>query len=232
MKLIVIGGGCFGTTQARRLIAAMERGIIGMSEVVVVDRNSDPPARAALEGESRVTFVKSGWFDYLDGYFGLQPGTTGDQLIPAHIAPHLLLEVAMSRIRRETGRSVALEPVRETFKLPFEKEGDNGVKYISAAAWLCPFACIEPEVCPAIRGRRDWDLSSLVPSVMGGVTDMTVVFKTTHFAWGVGTIPCDLIASSYGSVVKMLRSDERRSYSVAVATTSNCHGVVGMLRIM
>lgn len=232
MKLIVIGGGCFGTIQTERLLKAMERGAIGSATIVVVDRNTDPPARKKFGKLKNVEFARSNWFDYLSDYFQGTGNAEGDRIIPAHIAPHLLFEVAASAIRRGTGRNVETEPVAETFNLPFEKEGAGGVRYISAAAWLCPFACIEPELCPATRGPRNWDLGGLVPRVMRDSVDASLVFKTTHFAWGVGTIPCDLISSSYNSVIRMVNgSDRSRVFHVAVATTSNCHGVVGKLRI-
>lgn len=232
MKLIVIGGGCFGTIQTGRILKAMERGAIGRATVVIVDRNSDPPARKEFGMVKDVVFAKSDWFDYLRDYFQGDGRAAGDQIIPAHIAPHLLFEVAASAIHKGTGRKVDPEPVGKVFNLLFEKEGAGSVRYISAAAWLCPFACIEPDVCPATRGPRSWDLSSLVPEVMGDSVDASIVFKTTHFAWGVGTIPCDMISSSCNSVIGMVNgADSSRIFHVAVATTSNCHGVVGRLKI-
>jgi uracil-DNA glycosylase family 4 len=102
--------------------------------------------------------VKSDWYDYLGAYFS-NPAHGGDRIVPAHIAPHLLFQVAVSNVAIRTGRRVDMESVNGTFDLPFDKAGEGGIRYISAAAWLCPFACIEPEICPAIRGDRDWDLS-------------------------------------------------------------------------
>ena len=231
MNLIVIGGGCFGKVQTGRLLTAMDRGLIRKSLIVVVDRNRDHPAGTAYMGRKEVSFVQSDWSSYLKEYFSGYRQGSGDQLVPAHIAPHLLFESASSEVGARTGRKVVFEPVTDSFGLPFEKEAPGGIRYISAAAWLCPFSCIEPEVCPATRGPRDWDLSHLVPKVMKKSADMCVVFKTTHYAWGVGTISCDSIAASYESIAALVGNAGGKSVRVAVATTSNCHGVVGMLRI-
>lgn len=209
----------------------MDRGMIGRSSIIVVDRNGDHQAARAYGGRKEVSFVQSDWSLFLKSYFSGYRHGSGDMLVPAHIAPHLLFESAMSEVEARTGRRAVLEPVRDSFGLPFEKEGPGGIRYISAAAWLCPFSCIEPEICPAIRGPRDWDLSSMVPDIMGKSVDMSVVFKTTHYAWGVGTIPCDSIDASYESMARLARGAGERSVRVAVATTSNCHGVVGLLRI-
>lgn len=230
MNLIVIGGGCFGTAQAGRLLTAIDRGLVPGGHIIVVDRNERPPARAALGEQQHISYVQSDWLAFLRDYFGRSPSSE-DQLVPAHIAPHLLLEVAASVIGGRTGRPVLHEPVTASFGLPFESRGEGGIKYISAAAWLCPFSCIEPEICPAIRDKRDWDLSTLVPAVMSKSADMSLVFKTTHFAWGVGTIPCRSVRDAFMSVISRAASSPDKHLHVSVATTSNCHGVVGMLGI-
>lgn len=230
LKIIVIGGGCFGRAQTGRLLRAMEMGAIPRAVISIVDRNDTPPAFSDFGNSPGVEFVRSDWASFLDGYFSRYSAGSGDMLVPAHIAPHLLFETARSYLSRSTGLDTSEEKVTGRFDLPFDREGPGGIRYISAAAWLCPFACIEPEVCPATRGERSWDLSKLVPRVMDGKADLTAVFKTEHYAWGVGTISCDSIADAYGQMVKTALSSGR-GISVVVATTSNCHGVVGRFRV-
>lgn len=231
VELLVIGGGCSGTFHSERLLTAIGRGLIEKSELVIVDRNSENMATGRFAGRDGVTFVRSDWSTFLRGYFEKYSPGAGSRLIPAHMAPHLLFEVAASHVAARTGSTVEMEPVTASFGLPFDKEGEKGIRYISAAAWLCPFSCIEPGTCPATRGPRDWDLSVLVPQVMKSKADLSVVFKTTHFAWGVGAISCDSIISAYEGIVELARNKNGRSMHVAVATTSNCHGVVGMLKV-
>lgn len=232
MDLVVIGGGCSGSFHAARLLTAIERGLIEKSRLLIVDRNSENRATENLTRRDSVSFVRADWFTFLRDYFdNYRPGS-GARLIPAHMAPHLLFEVAASHVAARTGMSVEMEPLHASFDLPFDKEGERGIRYISAAAWLCPFSCIEPEICPATRGTRDWDLSVLVPRVMKSKADMSVVFKTTHFAWGVGAIECDSIISAYERIVELSKKKENgRNLHIAIATTSNCHGVVGMLKV-
>lgn len=232
MDLLIIGGGCSGSFHAERLLTAIDRGLLEGSRLFIVDRNSENSATRKLARNDSVSFVKSDWLSFLRDYFDKYSVGSGARLIPAHIAPHLLFEVAAGHVSSRTGMKVEMEAVRQSFGLPFEKEGERGIKYISAAAWLCPFSCIEPEICPATRGVRDWDLSALVPRVMKDGADMSVVFKTTHFVWGVGAIECDSIYSAYDDIGKLaLQKQGNRSLHVAVATTSNCHGVVGMLKV-
>lgn len=232
MDLLVIGGGCSGSFHSERLLTAIERGIIEKSRLIIVDRNAENRATAKFAGRDAVTFVRSDWFTFLREYFDGYRNGSGARLIPAHMAPHLLFEVAASQVAARTGMKVEMEPVPASFNLPFDKEGERGIRYISAAAWLCPFSCIEPDTCPATRGPRDWDLSVIVPEAMKSKADMSVVFKTTHFAWGVGAIECDSISAAYEGIVELAgRQEGKGSLHIAVATTSNCHGVVGMLRV-
>ena len=93
MDIIVIGGGCYGTFQTRRLLKAIDAGRIGAdARIVIIDRNGSPPAKAEFSGDSRVVFAKSDWSSFLTSYF-LEYAGNGDQLIPAHIAPHLLFDL-------------------------------------------------------------------------------------------------------------------------------------------
>ncbi len=230
MDIIVIGGGCYGTFQTRRLLKAIDAGRIGAdARIVIIDRNGSPPAKAEFSGDSRVVFAKSDWSSFLTSYF-LEYAGNDDQLIPAHIAPHLLFEVCSNYLRMKGGFSVEFIPVNAVFDLPFEKSSGT-TKYISAAAWLCPFSCIEPSICPAIKGERTWDLSTLVPEKIGTAADATLVFKTTHFAWGVSSIPSDSIYESCKSLLFRATGSGDEGLTAAVATTSNCHGAVGVMRI-
>ncbi len=231
VDIIVIGGGCYGSFQTRRLLKAIDAGRIDAgAKIMVIDRNESPPARAEFAGNDRVTLVKSDWSSYLTGYFLEYEHGSGGHLIPAHIAPHLLFEVCSNFLRARGGYAVEFVPVTTTFGLPFEKESGK-TRYISAAAWLCPFSCIEPSVCPAIKAERNWDLSALVPERAGSSADITLVFKTTHFAWGVSSISSDSIFESCSLLLSRVRTSDRDSFTAVIATTSNCHGAVGSMKI-
>jgi hypothetical protein len=225
MDIIVIGGGCYGTLQTHRLLKAMERGIIPEARILIIDRNVEPKASIEFSAQSRVHIVRGEWSEFLKSYFRTYR-EDGSQLIPAHIAPHLLLNVSASLISEWSHTRYRTMAVDEKFNLPFEKSV-NGVKYISAAAWLCPFSCIEPHICPAISRERTWDLSRLVKEKMSASGKLTAVFKTEHYAWGVGSIQSDEISRTLHVLAERIGS--AGGGSVAVATTSNCHGVVGLI---
>jgi len=230
VQITVIGGGCYGVFQTRRLLKAMDAGKIPEGSIVVVDRNVAPPASLEFREDSRVRVVESDWSEYLADYFLHADVGREDQLIPAHIAPHLLFNLCGAYLRNSGISNIEQVPVTVEFGLPFEKlSGD--MRFISAAAWLCPFSCIEPSVCPAIKSERTWDLSTIVPDKMSNSADRIIVFKTTHYAWGVGSISSSHIAESCRRLADEIRSLRNIDMTVAIATTSNCHGVVGMLRI-
>jgi hypothetical protein len=207
----------------------MDAGKIHEGSIVVVDRNSAPRASLEFRGEHRVRTVMADWSEYLADYFLHASVGREDQLIPAHIAPHLLFDLCARYLRSRGISQIESLPVTAEFGLPFEKLS-GGMRFISAAAWLCPFSCIEPSVCPAIKSERTWDLSTLVPRIMSNLADRVVVFKTTHYAWGVGSISSAHIASSLSSLADEVQSLHESEMNIVVATTSNCHGVVGMLR--
>ncbi|MEM3852533.1 MAG: hypothetical protein QXP70_05980 [Methanomassiliicoccales archaeon] len=225
MNIHILGGGCYGYSQASLLLKAMDRGALERSSLILVDRNEKPPAMERLM-DDRVKHVRADWAEYLKDYFEHYNGQN-DRLVPAHIAPHLLMQVTAALLSKRTGLECHMDRVSDDFNLPFKKVVD-GTLFISAAAWLCPFSCIEPEVCPAIRKERDWDLGVIVPEAMKRDCDTTLLFKTRHFVWGVGSIPCQEIDASlhYGEELLLKKGRGR----LAVATTSNCHGAVSVLR--
>lgn len=224
MEIVVIGGGCYGTTQTQRLLRAMEMHAIPRSDIVVVDRNARPMAAEIVKSDM-VRFVRSEWEEFLINYLRSYEHGSG-MLVPAHISPHLLLNVSARLISEKAGFGWRKETLDAHFNLPFDKES-NGVRYISRAAWLCPFSCIEPEMCPAIRAPRDWDLSITVAQKMDEMGIPSAVFKVVHYAWGVGTIGFDDISLAINRHAD--RIGREKGGKLAVATTSNCHGVVGLV---
>ncbi|MBX8631613.1 MAG: hypothetical protein KIY12_04500 [Thermoplasmata archaeon] len=230
MRITVVGGGCYGIRQTRSLLKAMDAGKIAGGTIVVVDRNVEPPAAAEFAGERRVKTIVSDWLSYLLRYFLDGEISAGDQLIPAHIAPHLLFDLTAEYLRKRDGIEVRQVSVESVFGLPFEK-ASGSVRYISAAAWLCPFSCIEPAICPAIRSERTWDLSKLVPEKMSDDADAVVVYKTEHYAWGVGSIPVSGILNSLSGLEELIEASGKNIIRIGVATTSNCHGVVGLMHV-
>lgn len=171
MRFIVIGGGCYGVYHSGQLYKSIQKGKLPAdSQLIVVDRNAQP--RAMLEHGSKLgfSFVQSDWQAFLQEFFSdparYNPATDGDevQIVPAPFAPHLFfdwLQFSVKERLRELGRN-EIKIEREGFdykmSLPYEYTDKVGNHFISRAGWTCPTACIEPRLCPAVKGLRDWDL--------------------------------------------------------------------------
>ena len=154
-RLVVIGGGCYGSYHARQLDRARQRGALPGHDIVIVDRAADCAARAEFAGRPGFQFVTAAWDDFLDGYFeGLAPDTP-DRVVPTPIAPHLMFHWLRRRAERLCGaegvRAGALPGLPPT---PYAGAGKDGSGYLSFATWTCPVTCYEPATCPASRGSR------------------------------------------------------------------------------
>lgn len=192
----VIGGSEAGEYHARQLRRALAAGAIA-GEVVVVE---------------------DGWADFLSGW--LRTARPADHLVPAPLMPHLLWDW----LRAECGLVVVQAP--SGWGLPYEVEGREGVRYLSAAGWTCPATCVEPEHCPALHAPRDWDLSAVIEERAVELGWQPAVFRCLHLTHGVGTVP----------VASVLAARERvaglgAGARVLVATSSRCHAAVGGLAV-
>jgi hypothetical protein len=181
MRFIVIGGGCYGIYHSGQLYKAIQKGKLPAdSQLIVVDRNADPRARQEHGDKPGFSFVQSDWQEFLQTFFSdparYNPETDGEevQIVPAPFAPHLLfdwLRFSVTQALYDRGREDVLIE-REGFdyklSLPFESTDKVGNHYISRAGWMCPTACIEPRLCPAIKGPRDWDLDQDVRDFVTG----------------------------------------------------------------
>lgn len=209
MRLVVIGGGQFGTYHARQLLRAGYGGA-----VTVVDRDPDCLAFRSLEVEAEV----SEWLPFLRSWLGEEVGD--DQLVPAPLAPHLLWEWLGGALQGSV-----FEPPPRGWGLPYEVAGAGLELYLSAAAWRCPATCIEPAHCPALHGPRNWDLADLIEEEASRLGLLPAVFRCLHFAGGVGTI------SAAALVQARDRLREAPSGRALIATSSRCHAAVGALRL-
>lgn len=231
MDLIVIGGGCYGCLHTRQLVKAARRGKITPRRIVVVDRN--PACRALTEfaGEPLVRVVRAEWGAFLRGYTAELGAATEDRLIPAPFAPHLLFEWLRGAVAEACPTAaVRRVPCALPLGLPYEHADDAGNQFISAAGWVCPVTCIEPALCPAIKGPRTWELGEIVrggaTAAPDGYSDV-VLFTCRHFAWGIGAIPVQALLDARERLLAALAAG--RPQRVIVGTVSSCHGVLATL---
>ncbi|MDR5675290.1 MAG: hypothetical protein QN188_09900 [Armatimonadota bacterium] len=213
-EVVVLGGGCYGCFHARQLLRASERGRLRYQRLVVVDRNPQARARAELTGKAEV--VTADWTAYLVDYVPAAPADA--QLVPAPFAPHVLADWLVASLRRLRPQlRVSRHPLPGSYPVAYDVTLEDR-RYLSEAAWRCPATCPEPQVCPATRGPRTWDLASTVERY----ADLPVLrFSCLHFAYGVGTIAVRSLQEALRWVADRATPGQR----VGVLTASHCHGV-------
>ncbi len=236
-RIVVIGGGCYGSWYSQQLTRAMARGALTVDEIVVVDRNpacqvSQQLRDGALINES-LSVVQSSWADYLDQWLD-EPieRLAQDAMVPSPMMPHLCLDWLMTRARlRWPDRQISVEPLPQAPPMPWERAAPDGRHYVSFATWTCPVNCIEPERCPATRGPRDWSMPPALQKFAAeqrGTLDHAVIFHCTHRTYGVGMIDALPIAQSRQFVNDAPIASPLR---VLVGTVSHCHGALGVLTL-
>jgi hypothetical protein len=233
VELIVIGGGCYGCLHTRQLVKATRRGKIAPRRIVVVDRNPACRALAEFKDEPLVRVERAEWGAFLRVYLAGLGAETEDRLVPAPFAPHLLFEWLCGAVAEACpAAEVRCAPCVLPLRLPFEHADAAGNQFISAAGWVCPVTCIEPALCPAIKGPRTWELGEIVrggaAAAPDGYTDV-LLFTCHHFAWGIGAIPVQALLDARARLLAGLAAGQPQR--VIVGTVSSCHGVLATLEV-
>ena len=234
---IVFGGGCFGTHHARHVEKGRARGRISPdSRVIMVDRNARPPALDFPEiGQNpHLTFVQSDWLEYMKSAWDTLPPDA--QAIPAPVAPHLAFDWLVWSVRQRLGEdAVSVEPMEHGFGgLPYEYLAPAGVRYISAADWICPTNCRAPHICPMIRDVRTWELADTVNAYAQSHAESmaaSIIFQPRFRVPGVDTLRIREYTDARDRVLALASRPEMAGKEVVVATVSPCHGAVSLLRL-
>lgn len=217
MRVVILGGGCFGVFHVSRLTEARARGRVAFQELVVVDRNETPRCRRELGERDAVRYERAEWQPFLARW--MPNAGPHDKLVPTPFAPHVAFEWVRGAIPGASWEP--LDPPRGS-GLPFERVGRTGTLCLSHADWRCPVDCPEPPSCPAIHAPRTWEMRETVARL--GATDIIV---SRHAADGVAWIDVqDLLALR--SRLASLHEPTR----VALATVSSCHGAVSWFRFI
>jgi hypothetical protein len=238
-RIVVIGGGCYGSWYTQQLARAALRGALEVDEVVVVDRNPACAVLARMEesafGALPVRVMTTTWAEYVAVW--LTEGADAvqyDAMVPSPLMPHLCLDWLIARARaRWADRTIRVEPLASPPDTPWQRAAPDGRHYVSFATWTCPVNCIEPARCPATRGTRDWTMPDAIttyvreqectPPLRG-----PIIFHCTHRTFGVGMI----------DAIDLVRADEQiaswadaEPLSALVGTVSHCHGALGVLSV-
>lgn len=236
-RIVVIGGGCYGSWYAQQLTRATERGALRADAIVVVDQ--DPNclvAQRLAAGAFRNAPVQleiARWSEYLAQWLAVGArALERDAMVPSPLMPHVCLDWLMDRARaRCPTRHVSIAPLPVTPPMPWERAAPDGRHYVSYATWTCPVNCIEPAKCPATRAERDWSLPPAVARFArdhGGAIDGSLIFHCAHRTYGVGMIDAHRIAGADVTLASWLTD---APLHVLVGTVSHCHGALGVLTI-
>lgn len=235
-RVVVIGGGCYGSWYTQQLTRAITRGALDVGEIVVVDRDAGCRVAASLAHDAYagtpVRFEECTWHEYLARWLATGPDAlAGHAMVPSPLMPHLCLDWLVARAQeRWPGRPVSVRPLPTVPPTPWERAAPDARHYVSFATWTCPVNCIEPAKCPVTRDTRSWSL----PVTIRGLADReptlrgSAIFHCEHRTYGVGMIDADAIARSDQQIAEW---GTRGPCRVLVGTVSHCHGALGVLAI-
>ena len=233
-RVVVIGGGCYGTFYAGQLARAAAKGALAPREVVVVDRNPACRATRELPDAPRRRLVADDWDRFLDRWLGggwEEPAAPDDLIVPSPLMPHLLHAWLLRRARaRWPGRRVGTRPLEDEVGTPYDTLAPDGTRYVSFADWLCPTHCVEPATCPVIRGPRTWEMTDALArhAERLGVAGPALCV-TRHLAFGVGVFGVDEVLAADRLVAEAGAGPAPAA--VLVGTISACHGAVNLLAL-
>jgi hypothetical protein len=237
--VVIVGGGCYGSFYAGQLERARARERAVYRRLLIVDRNPACQAGRELgEDETRQLVIQE-WGDFFDSYLGGSPappaGSAPDAIVPSPLMPHLMYEWLVRRARhRWPGRLVETRPVPVGPGTPYDTSAPDGTRYISFADWTCPTHCIEPAICPVIRGPRTWEMADAMEGLARRLGDVQptagpVLFVCEHRVFGVGMF--DVSAVLAGDAVVESAGRGRSPVDVLVGTVSSCHGAASLLHL-
>ena len=235
-EVIIIGGGCYGTFYTSQLEAARRRDKARYRRLLVVDR--DPACQLARElpPDPGRELVVAEWDDFLNRYL-VQTGNPGpdDVIVPSPLMPHLMYQWLVRRSReRWPGRVVENRPIAPSPRTPYDATAPDHTRYISFADWVCPVHCVEPALCPVIKGPRTWEMAEALErlALRLGRTSPTagpVLFQCRHTVFGVGTFSVEAVRNGDRLVEQAGSSGEPTD--ILVGTISSCHGAVNLLHL-
>jgi hypothetical protein len=235
--VIIIGGGCYGTFYARQLEAARAKKKARYRRLLVVDRNPDCQASHELAPDPGRELVVDEWGDFLDRYLAgaAQQPVAGSVIVPSPLMPHLMYQWLVRRaVRRWPERTVETRPIPENPQTPYDATAPDFTRYVSFADWICPTHCVEPALCPVIRGPRTWEMADAMALLTRKLnrthpTAGPVLFQCQHTVFGVGTFGvADVLA---GDQVVQRAGAGGESSDILVGTISSCHGAANLLHL-
>lgn len=237
-RIIVVGGGCYGSYYVRQLERALKAGAIAAEQIIVVDRDPNCTVAQLDSSHQSHTLLVEEWRAFFADYLARaaeQPEKFArDAIVPSPLMPHLMGEWLTARAQsRFPDRTVSTSPFEHLPKVPWERAGAAGAHYVSFATWMCPVNCIEPRICPHTRDTRTWSMPEALSeyskeeSAHGRPVVVAVMF-CRHRAYGVGMFDTLEVIDAEARVGA---AAEKGAAEVIVGTVSHCHGALTRLLI-
>lgn len=234
-RIVIVGGGCYGSYYLRQLIKGRSAGAISWDRITIVDREAECAAASAKElFDDTIEVIIAEWSKFFDEYLtGLESALDAgiaDAIVPSPLMPHLMYEWLLDRARRRwPARSVATKKFDLPAEFPWSRAVEDGTQYVSYATWTCPINCIEPRTCPHTRGPRNWSIPRALAEGSSSAAGLkgTVIFHCTHRAYGVGMIDAAEVVEADRLIAERCASGGE----VLIGTASHCHGALNVLSI-
>ena len=237
-SIVVIGGGCYGTYYVRQLLRGRDAGALEFDRVLVVDRNENCQVASIARGASSVRIVHQEWEPFFDEYLSAaarDASGDADAIVPSPLMPHLMFDWLMRRaIARWPHRTVERRALPRAPNVPWQRAMPSGTHVVSFAEWICPVNCVEPAMCPVIKGPRTWSMPAAVRAYVQaskrGDTPLAgpVIFHCEHRAYGVGMFDTRAVLEGDALIARVAES---AGADVLVGTVSHCHGALDVLHI-
>ncbi len=240
-RIVVVGGGCYGSYYVRQLARAAAAGAATWSQLIVVDR--DVACRVAqlhgVDRPARLRVEVATWEDFFSRYLaeaGERPAhSVRDAIVPSPLMPHLMAEWLLRRAReRWPERQIGVAPLGGAPAVPWQMTGADHTHFVSFAEWICPINCIEPARCPATKGERSWSLPVALASYVADETSAgrpvagPFVFHCSHRAYGVGMIDVADVLAADRAIAEQAAAAAR---AFLVGTVSHCHGALQRIEV-
>jgi hypothetical protein len=241
--VIIIGGGCYGTFYVQQLERARARGKASYRRLMVVDRNADCQLGHLSHPDAQREIVVAEWDDFLDRYLGECTGESAqwngenadDVIVPSPLMPHLMYDWLMRRARlRWPERLLESRPIKASPRTPYDATAPDYTRYLSFADWICPTHCVEPALCPVIRGPRTWEMSEALESLTRRLDQFTptggpILFQCRHTVFAVGTFSIASVIAGDRRIAELGASGD--PVDIVVGTISSCHGAVNLMHL-
>jgi hypothetical protein len=237
-SIIIVGGGCYGTYYVRQLLRARDAGALSFDRLVVVDRDAQCQVASAPHLDPDLVFVQREWEPFFDEYLGAasrKAAASADAIVPSPLMPHLMFEWLMRRARaRWPRRRVERRALRRAPHIPWQRAVPSGTHVVSFAEWVCPVNCVEPAMCPVVKGPRTWSMPAAVRAYAQAEEHSDVplagpvIFHCEHRAYGVGMFDTQAVLDGDALVARAAAND---AANVLVGTVSHCHGALDVLHV-